>query len=172
MGVPPVILRRCTGARPLPGVRRWNPQDGAINGQTPGMGETPRSRAMGPIDLSYLRKQDKPLANSLFVYREVAKMPTALSLNPSEVRFLSAEFESASPAEVLRWAFEQFGNEAAIGTSFQGAGLVTIHQAVAAGIPIPVFTIDTGLLFEETLELKARLERFFGIVIESLVPEL
>ncbi|MBV8640927.1 MAG: phosphoadenylyl-sulfate reductase [Verrucomicrobia bacterium] len=99
-------------------------------------------------------------------------MPTALSLSPSEVRSLSAEFESASPAEVLRWAFEQFGNEAAIGTSFQGAGLVTIHQAVAAGIPIPVFTIDTGLLFEETLELKARLERFFGIAIESLVPEL
>ena len=112
------------------------------------------------------------LANSLFVYREMVKMPTALTLNPSEIRSLSAEFESASPAEILRWAFEQFGNEAAIGTSFQGAGLVTIHHAVAAGIPLPVFTIDTGLLFAETLELRARLERFFGIVIELLAPEL
>ena len=99
-------------------------------------------------------------------------MLAALTLNPSEIRSLSAEFESASPTEILQWAFDHFGTQAAIGTSFQGAGLVTIHKAVAAGIPVPVFTIDTGLLFQETLELKARLERFFGIVIEPLVPEL
>jgi phosphoadenosine phosphosulfate reductase len=99
-------------------------------------------------------------------------MSSALILDSSEIHALSAEFETASPAEVLRWAFEQFGARAAIGTSFQGAGLVTIHHAVAAGIALPVFTIDTGLLFQETLELKRRLEGFFGITIESLVPEL
>ena len=99
-------------------------------------------------------------------------MSPALLFNPSEVRTLSAEFESASPTEVLHWAFEQFAGRAAIGTSFQGAGLVTIHHAVVAGIAVPVFTIDTGLLFAETLELKRRLENFFGITIESLVPEL
>ena len=99
-------------------------------------------------------------------------MSPALLLNPSDVRSLSAEFESASPTEILRWAFEQFGTRAAIGTSFQGAGLVTIHHAVVAAIALPVFTIDTGLLFAETLELKRRLEKFFGITIESLVPEL
>jgi phosphoadenosine phosphosulfate reductase len=99
-------------------------------------------------------------------------MSSALLLNPFEVRTLSAEFESASPTEILHWAFDQFGTRAAIGTSFQGAGLVTIHHAIAAGIAVPVFTIDTGLLFAETLELKRRLEKFFGITIESLVPEL
>jgi phosphoadenosine phosphosulfate reductase len=99
-------------------------------------------------------------------------MSSALLFNPSEIRALSAEFESASPTDILRWAFEQFGARAAIGTSFQGAGLVTIHHAVTAGIPFPVFTIDTGLLFPETLELKRRLEEFLGIEIESLVPEL
>jgi phosphoadenosine phosphosulfate reductase len=98
-------------------------------------------------------------------------MPAALISNPAEIAALSREFESASANEILRWAFEQFGRSAAIGTSFQGAGLVTIHHAVSAGLPLPVFTIDTGLLFSETLELKARLEAYFGIVIESLVPE-
>ncbi|MEA3164564.1 MAG: phosphoadenosine phosphosulfate reductase, partial [Verrucomicrobiota bacterium] len=34
-----------------------------------------------------------------------------------------------------------------------------------------VFTIDTGVLFPETLELKSRLEDYFGLVIEALVPE-
>jgi len=99
-------------------------------------------------------------------------MVQALASSSAEVRALSAEFEIAAPAEILQWAFEQFGARAAIGTSFQGAGLVTIHHAVSAGIALPVFTIDTGLLFQETLELKRRLEKFFGITIESLVPEL
>src|SRR6516162_9301037 len=97
-------------------------------------------------------------------------MSPALLLNPPEIRNLSAEFESASPTEVLHWAFEQFGCRAAIGTSFQGAGLVTIHHAVVAGIALPVFTIDTGLLFPETLELKRRLESFFDLKIEALIP--
>ena len=98
-------------------------------------------------------------------------MPFALTSNPAEVAALAAEFESATATEILQWAFEQFGSSAAIGTSFQGAGLVTIHHAVVAGLPLPVFTIDTGLLFPETRELKNRLEDYFGIVIESLVPE-
>ena len=98
-------------------------------------------------------------------------MPAALTSNPAEVAALAVEFEGASATEVLRWAVDQFGQFAAIGTSFQGAGLVTIHHAVVAGLPLPVFTIDTGLLFPETLELKTRLEEYFGIVIEELVPE-
>ena len=98
-------------------------------------------------------------------------MPVMSNLSPSKVGALSAEFEAVSAEEILRWAFDQFGTGAAIGTSFQGAGLVTIHHAVAAGLPLPVFTIDTGLLFPETIALKARLEQYFGVVIESLIPE-
>jgi len=98
-------------------------------------------------------------------------MVSVLSFTSSEVIALAQEFESASATEILKWTYEQFGSTAAIGTSFQGAGLVTIHHAVAAGLPLPVFTIDTGVLFPETLELKSRLEDYFGLVIEALVPE-
>ena len=47
-----------------------------------------------------------------------------------------------------------------------------MHLAKQNGIEFPVFTLDTGLLFKETLELKKRLEEFFGFQIESLVPDL
>jgi phosphoadenosine phosphosulfate reductase len=47
-----------------------------------------------------------------------------------------------------------------------------IHHAVSAGIPLPVFTLDTGLLFPETIELKVRLEDFFGISIENVTPQM
>jgi phosphoadenosine phosphosulfate reductase len=95
----------------------------------------------------------------------------ATLLTADEVHSLANDFDSASPEIVLGWAWERFGARAAVGTSFQGAGLVAIHHAVQAGIPLPVFSIDTGLLFSETIELKSRLEEFFGIVIEPVTPE-
>ena len=60
----------------------------------------------------------------------------------------------------------------AFGTSFQGAGLVMLHLAKQAGLFFPVFTLDTGLLFPETIELQKRLEDFYGWKIESLHPDL
>jgi len=84
---------------------------------------------------------------------------------------LDQEFEHRSLTDILRWAWDRFGKRAAIGTSFQGAGLVMIHHAVEAGLPLPVFTLDTGLLFPETLELKRRLESFFNLEIEALLPD-
>ena len=92
-------------------------------------------------------------------------------ISSDEVRALAERFETESLADVLGWAWERFGERAAIGTSFQGAGLVMIHHAVKAGLPLPVFTLDTQLLFTETLETQRRLEDFFELKIESLYPD-
>jgi phosphoadenosine phosphosulfate reductase len=93
-------------------------------------------------------------------------------LTPENVRLLDEYFHRVPTERVLAWAWRRFGNRAAIGTSFQGAGLVMMHLAKRAGIQFPVFTLDTGLLFQETLQLKQRLENFFGFQIESLEPDL
>lgn len=92
-------------------------------------------------------------------------------ISPEEVHALSERFESATLEQILQWVWDRFGAQASIGTSFQGSGLVILHQAVRAGLRFPVFTIDTGFLFPETLELKRHLEDFLGIEIESLHPE-
>ena len=100
-------------------------------------------------------------------------MPLAADeISTDEVRDLAARFESQSLTEILDWAWQRFGARAAIGTSFQGAGLVMIDHARKAGLDLPVFTLDTNLLFPETYELKRRLEEFFGIQIEGLEPEV
>jgi phosphoadenosine phosphosulfate reductase len=93
-------------------------------------------------------------------------------LTSAHVRLLDQQFGSVRTEQVLAWAWERFGKRAAIGTSFQGAGLVMIDLAKRNGIEFPVFTLDTGLLFKETLELKQRLEDFFGFKIQSVVPDL
>jgi phosphoadenosine phosphosulfate reductase len=46
-----------------------------------------------------------------------------------------------------------------------------IHHAVRAGLRFPIFSVDTQLLFPETYELRQRLEEFFGVQIEWLLPE-
>jgi len=93
-------------------------------------------------------------------------------LTPSEVRRLDRQFLDQPTEAVLAWAWNRFGNKASIGTSFQGAGLVMMHLAKKNNLPFPVFTLDTGLLFPETLALKQRLEDFFEFKIESLQPDL
>jgi phosphoadenosine phosphosulfate reductase len=93
-------------------------------------------------------------------------------LSPVEVQELNARFGELPTEKVLHWAWERFGPRAAIGTSFQGAGLVMMHLAKLSGLRFPVFTLDTGLLFPETVSLKARLEDYFGYKIESLEPDL
>jgi phosphoadenosine phosphosulfate reductase len=91
---------------------------------------------------------------------------------PEEMAELNARLATAPAEEILTWAWERFGSGAAIGTSFQGAGLVLMHLARTQGLGFPLFTIDTGLLFPETLELKVRLEALLERPIESLVPDL
>jgi phosphoadenosine phosphosulfate reductase len=93
-------------------------------------------------------------------------------LTARQVTELDKQFESKKTEEVLEWAANHFGPRAAIGTSFQGAGLVMMHLAKQAGLSFPVFTLDTGLLFPETLKLKQQLEDFYGWKIESVVPDL
>ena len=58
---------------------------------------------------------------------------------------------TALPAEQLIHAiFTEYGDRAALGTSFQKTGLVMIDLASRLSKPFRVFTIDTGRLFAET----------------------
>jgi 3'-phosphoadenosine 5'-phosphosulfate sulfotransferase (PAPS reductase)/FAD synthetase len=98
--------------------------------------------------------------------------PETGALTAREVSALDAQFSTMGSEGVLSWAWSRFGARAAIGTSFQGSGLVMMHIAKEAGFHFPIFTLDTGLLFPETLELHKRLEDFFGWKIESVVPDL
>ncbi|MCS7008573.1 MAG: phosphoadenylyl-sulfate reductase [Chthoniobacterales bacterium] len=93
-------------------------------------------------------------------------------INWDEIREVGNQLEQLEVCEILRWCWQKYGKRAAIGTSFQGGGLVVLNEAMENGLDFPVFTIDTGLLFSESLELKKKLEERYGIIIESLFPEL
>jgi len=84
----------------------------------------------------------------------------------------SEALEDAPLEDILQWAWDTLGPRVAFGTAFGSSGMVLLDVMQKHVPQIPVFTIDTGFLFEETLELKARIETHYGISIESVVPRL
>ena len=84
----------------------------------------------------------------------------------------NAVFEGAWPEEIVLWAWERLGSRLAFGTAFGSAGMALLDVVQKIAPQIPMFTIDTGYLFQETLDLKARVEARYGIQIESLHPHL
>jgi thioredoxin-dependent adenylylsulfate APS reductase len=84
---------------------------------------------------------------------------------------LSIEFEGEEPQTLLAWAIERFAPGLAISTSFQMDSVVLIDMAYAIDPDIPVFSVDTGRLPAETLELAERLrDRYPGLRLELIEP--
>src|ERR1700759_2901118 len=93
-------------------------------------------------------------------------------LDELEAGALSVEFQGEEPATVIEWAIERFSPGLAISTSFQIDSIVLIDMAYAIDPEIPVFSVDTGRLPAETLELADRLrDRYPGPPPELIEPD-
>ncbi len=73
----------------------------------------------------------------------------------AELAAASQRLEDASPLEILGWTFEQFrGRRVALSSAFGAEGCALIHLARQIEPAVPVYTIDTGYLFAETIALR------------------
>lgn len=93
-------------------------------------------------------------------------------ISSSELDRLNQQFETAEPGEILSWGYETFGREMVLGTGFGSSGVYLIHQLQMYGIEIPIFYLDTNLLFDSTYELRDTLEARYNIDITKVTPEL
>ena len=73
--------------------------------------------------------------------------------------------------ELIKWAFENFGDRAAIGTSFQLTGTVIIDIASRQLKRFRVFTIDTLRLHPETYGAIKAAEEKYRLNIERYTPD-
>lgn len=89
-----------------------------------------------------------------------------------ELDQLNQQFEWADPGEILLWGYETFGKDMVLGTGFGSSGVFLIHQLQRYGFDIPIFYLDTNLLFDSTYELKDRLENRYNINITRVTPDL
>src|SRR5947208_4750018 len=78
------------------------------------------------------------------------------------------ELETASAQEVLGYAVEQFHPRLTMACSFQKEESVLVHMLTEIEPQARVFTIDTGVLFPETLQTWKRFEDRFGVNVEVM----
>jgi phosphoadenosine phosphosulfate reductase len=74
--------------------------------------------------------------------------------------------DSATAEEVLAYAVERFHPRLTMACSFQKEESVLVHMLTAICPEARVFTIDTGVLFPETLQTWKRFEDRFGLRVE------
>jgi len=99
----------------------------------------------------------------------------SLELTPELLEELDArseEFERATPLEILRWAVERFAPRFTMATAFGPEGMTIIHMLAEIAPDTPIFNLDTGYQFEETLELRERVKQRYGIEVELKKPDL
>lgn len=78
----------------------------------------------------------------------------------------SQELETATAQEVLRWAVDRFAPRFTMATAFGPEGMVLIHMLAEIAPETPIFNLDTGYQFPETLELRDRVRERYGIEVE------
>ncbi len=97
-----------------------------------------------------------------------------LSPTPEFLAELAAQgerLESASPAEILRWAVDRFAPKFTMATAFGPEGMTIIHMLAEIAPETPVFNLETGYQFAETHQLRDKVKERYGIEVEYKYPE-
>ena len=75
-----------------------------------------------------------------------------------------------APEELLNSIFELHGNKVELASSFGAEDVVLIDMIQKLGLSIPIFTLDTGRLNQETYDLIDKIRNKYNIKIEVLFP--
>jgi len=90
--------------------------------------------------------------------------------HPFDAAELATTYANKSPQDILKLAFEHFGDELWI--SFSGAeDVVLVDMAWKLNKNVKVFSLDTGRLHPETYRFIDQVREHYGISIEVLSPE-
>jgi phosphoadenosine phosphosulfate reductase len=84
---------------------------------------------------------------------------------------VNQRLDKASPQEILRWAVHRFFPKLTMATAFGPEGCLLIHMLAEIEPRVRIFNLETGYQFPETLELRDRLARRYGIEVELVRPD-
>ena len=74
-------------------------------------------------------------------------------------------------AQVLSWAARTFGADVTIASSLGAEDQVIVHMIARSRLEIPVFTLDTGRMFNESYDLIARTATELGVTVKPYLPD-
>ncbi len=83
---------------------------------------------------------------------------------------IAEELETKTAQELIKWAFEEFGDTVSLASSFGAEDVVLIDMVARISPQIPVFTLDTGRLPDATYEVMEKVNEKYGISIRPYYP--
>lgn len=83
----------------------------------------------------------------------------------------SEQLENASPEAILKWAIDRYAPRFTMATAFGPEGMCLIHMLAELDRAVPIFNLETGYQFPETLALREQVRERYGITVEYKYPE-
>src|SRR5919199_1816289 len=80
------------------------------------------------------------------------------------------DFEAMSAEDLLRWAYDEFGDRLCLTCSWQKQSSVLVHMVSELGLGIDVIELDTHLFFRESYDTRDRLVERYGL--QLIQPEI
>ena len=93
-------------------------------------------------------------------------------LDEQNVQYFQNKISDCKIFEILENTFKLFDNDFILTTSFGYSGIVLIHHAIQLMPSIPVYFIDTGYHFEETLKFSRKLREERQLNLQIIRPKL
>ena len=87
------------------------------------------------------------------------------------VAALNLQFIEADPEAILAWFINEYNGRIAFSTSLGAEDQVITCMLAALKMPVKIFTLDTGRLFQETYDILEITRNKYGIDIEVYFPE-
>jgi phosphoadenosine phosphosulfate reductase len=95
----------------------------------------------------------------------VSQINAVQSTSPGEL-----DLEAASATERVRWAYETYGDQLVLSTSFGVQSAVMLHLVTTQIPDIPVIFVDTGYLFPATYKFAAGLTERLKLNLKTYIP--
>lgn len=89
-------------------------------------------------------------------------------LSVQELEKYSGNFEARTPQEIIQWAVDTFWPDVAMSSSFQTQSMPLLHMVSQVTHALPIFFLDTGYHFWETLMFRERIIAEWGLNVIDL----
>jgi phosphoadenosine phosphosulfate reductase len=87
------------------------------------------------------------------------------------IKEYNERLKDASPEEILSWAASEFSDKLTFASSLGYEDQAITHMIATAKLNIPIFTLDTGRMFQETYSTMERTRERYGLNIEVFFPD-
>ncbi len=88
----------------------------------------------------------------------------------TELSTINEKLGNLPPQEIIRWAWDAFGRDVVVSSSFQTQSLPLLHMIATSTPEMVVLFLDTGYHFSETLAFRDQVVKSLGLNLQIVKP--